>query len=601
MEDGKEKKRRKKVEFKKLKQLFDRISALKGKISLQKIFSFTVKLIMLCVIPMVIISFVITFISTKTVSGIMLDETEGALYLVAESVSQTYTNLYEGDYSQDKGGVVRKGDTKISKNTDLIDGLKESTDYDVSMDYGQMRLVTTFKKESGKRINGTKIDDDIYEKVQAGEPVFITDYTLNEGLYDIYYYPLVNSDGSVIGSIEVGRVAASQSGVVASQVKRIVVFTIILLALALVLIILITLNMSKAMKKSKDFLSGIVDGDLKAEPDVKLVKRKDEFGDIYRTSVKLQETLRNIVVDIKNSSDNLTNSANVLNAVAGSTGESVNGVLANVEEINNGADAQSSQSVEASENVLLINKEIEDVGAAVNAMAGYAQSMAEAEKASSAIIGELHVSSETTTASLEKALDEIGRLEDSVNAINEAVTLIQNIAEETDLLSLNASIEAARAGDAGRGFAVVAEQISKLASESSVSASKINDMIENVVNVATRASGFMEQVGVDMKSQQKKLDETETQYKAVADAVELSLESISDIKEKMSSLATSSDKIQGIVNELGTVSQSNVSSAVNTMEEARSMSDTVEELQNASKDLLTLSDRLGEMLVVFKM
>ena len=70
-------------------------------------------------------------------------------------MDETYTNLYEGDYTKDKGGKVRKGGTSISGETQLIDGLQEKTGFQVSFLYGNMRLITTLTKPEGGRINGT--------------------------------------------------------------------------------------------------------------------------------------------------------------------------------------------------------------------------------------------------------------------------------------------------------------------------------------------------------------------------------------------------------------------------------------------------------------
>lgn len=566
-----------------------------------RFFNFSAKLVALCVIPMLFVCIIITAKSTGTIKTILNQETENSLKIVAVSVSEAYENLYQGDYTRDKGGVVRKGDVKISKNNDLIDAIKEETGYEVSLTYGDMRLVTTLTKENGTRKNGISMDKEFFERIDTGEASYITGYEMEGNIYDLYYYPLKNSDGSTVGYIEVANIAASERGIVEKETRVILSYAVFFLLLASVLSLLISSRMSAAMKASKEYLAAIVDGDLGREYQDKYIKRDDELGDIYRTGVTLQENLRKIVNDIKNSSDNLKESAEGLILVAGNTSTNVDSVIGHVETINQGAGTQLEQSQEASDNVDIIHREIGSVSDAVGDMAEYAKQMSDAENASVEIIEELHEYSAATRKSLSRAVSEMGLMNDSVKGINEAVTLIQNIADETDLLSLNASIEAARAGDAGRGFAVVAEQISKLASESGNSAGRIEGMIENLLEITDKVVALMEQVNQDMNNQENKLNQTMEKYKAVDEAINRSLQNISDIESKMSSLSSSSERIEGIVGSLSQVSENNASSAQNTMDDARNMTHAMEELKCASADLQSLSDKLSDMLVIFKL
>lgn len=206
--------------------------------------------------------------------------------------------------------------------------------------------------------------------------------------------------------------------------------------------------------------------------------KKDELGDVYRISVKLQKTLRTIVTDIKDSADDLTASSNKLIKMAQDTQESVNDVYQAVGEISEGARNQADETTDANTNVVRIGEQIEYISDKVNSLTDYAGRMAEAEKASEEIMKELNSSNESTKESVLRVAEQIQDMNGAIQNITKAVSMIQDIADETDLLSLNASIEAARAGEAGRGFAVVAEQISKLADQSKRSATEIEQIIK---------------------------------------------------------------------------------------------------------------------------
>ena len=546
-------------------------------------FTISKKILALSLLPMIIVCALVATVGSRALEAGIEEQIEKALQIVGVSVDETYTNLYEGDYTRDKGGKVRKGGVAISGDTQLIDGLQEKTGFQVSFLYGNMRLITTLMKPEGGRINGTGLETEIYEQIQTGEPLFLKDCDISEVDYYVYYQPLINSDGSVIGAIEVATPVQGVQDTIHTQVKDIILIAVACVLVAAALVSVLSRSMVKTMKKTKHFLGRIVNGELDAEPDEKQCRKKDELGDVYRISVKLQKTLRTIVTDIKDSADDLTASSNKLIKMAQDTQESVNDVYQAVGEISEGARNQADETTDANTNVVRIGEQIEYISDKVNSLTDYAGRMAEAEKASEEIMKELNSSNESTKESVLRVAEQI-----------------QDIADETDLLSLNASIEAARAGEAGRGFAVVAEQISKLADQSKRSATEIEQIIKNIMESSDRMVEIMGEVEANMNHQQSKLEETGVKTAAVADGVENSLQHIGGIREKMDVLGQSGSAIRDVVEGLSAISEQNAASADSTMQAAHGMSDTMTELMNSSENLLALADKLEKVLDVFK-
>jgi len=559
------------------------------------------KLLAMCLLPMLIICIGITVFATKSLRTGIEAEIEKSLQIVATSVNETYTNLYKGDYSVSQSGRVTKGDAKISGETQLIDGLQAKTGFEVSMIFSTRRLITTLRNEKGARANGIEVDSEVMERIYQGKVVFQKKHELFGQLYYVYYQPLINSDGSVMGAIEVAMGASSVEELVQEQVTDIISFAVSLVGITAIFVALLSGAMVKTMQEIQSYLNQLVNGELGTKADKKLQKRNDELGDIYRISVKLQETLRKIVEDIKVSSDNLVESANQLASMSQNTRSTMDDVVGSMDEIWRGATNQAEHSTTANDNVLMISEQIDLIMEEVEQLTGLAARMDEDEKASEQIVEELSNSNEDTKRSIDRVEEQIAVMYQSIQGIKEAVGMIQAIADETDLLSLNASIEAARAGEAGKGFGVVAEQICKLADQSSKSASDIENIIEEFLSISDRMVDVMGEVKTNMEHQQGKLEETKEKYEKLSAGVECSLANIDNIKGKVSVLSDSRTAVRDNIEELAGISQKNADSSQGTMNAAKGVGSTMQNLEQASENLLRLSDVLKDCLVVFKM
>lgn len=566
-----------------------------------RLLTFSRKMLLLCLAPMMLICILITVFSRQSLTKSVENEIDNALKIVAISLDETYSNLYQGDYEQDKSGKIKKGDVSISGNTDLIDALKKRTNYDITLFFNGMRLVTTLRNDAGAPANGTLADSAIYEKIMRGKTVFLSNVELYGKEYYVLYQPLVNADGTIAGGIGVAKDATDVKKTIAAQTRRITLISIVLLVLAAVLIIFLTTRMVLVMKSTKHFLAKLAQGEFGADPKQKHMKRNDELGDIYRSSVRLQQELRKIVDNIKQSSESLINSANQLTGMAQSTRTTVDSVCDSMRGITDASVTQNEETTVAIGNVQGMANEIAYISNIMDSLTQHANQMSEAEQASETIIHQLNASNEETIDTITNVAEQINALHSSVESIQTAINMIQSIAEETDLLSLNANIEAARAGESGRGFSVVATQISKLADQSNSTAENVTDIIANIIAEADRMVEMMGDVKNKIHEQQEKLDDTMDKSSAVALGVNNSLRDIDTIRNKISVLSQSGDSIQDIVTNLASIAEQNESSTQATMDSALGMSDTMNSLENASESLKDMAHALDESLVRFKM
>ena len=566
-----------------------------------RLFNFSRRIIAMCTVPIILSCIIITSISTTRLKDSIEDEIKKSMRIATASINEVYTNLYEGDYSMSQSGTVSKGDTVISKDYDLVDAISEQTGFDVSMMFGNMRLLTTVKLPNGGRAIGTNTEQEIYDRVVAGKEVFIKDFKVGEKTCYAFYEPLKNSDGSVFGAVEISQEVTSINKTIQKQSNQLIMLSVAVLVVVCIGSVLISRKIVSKMMNTKKFLDRIIEGYLDETPHQKTFKSNDELGDVYRSSVKLQQTFNDMVSGIKELSDNLRVSADDLSEMAQSSTAAVKDVEGVVERISSGARSQADSTVDARNDISTINNQIEQIVREVDTMAEKAEEMSQKERESEMLIKELSDSSDDTKSSVSKAAEQINLMSNAVKEIMSAVELIQSIADETDLLSINANIEAARAGEAGKGFAVVAEQINKLAVQCNASSLDIQLMLDKISDITEKTVYVMDEVCVNMDIQQQKLEQTRSTYQVVSEGVEKSRENMGNIKDKIVVLNSSGTSISDSIDNLAYVSEENAKLTYDTINTVKDMNETMENVQSSSEELLNMAKELNNMMGSFKL
>jgi len=187
---------------------------------------------------------------------------------------------------------------------------------------------------------------------------------------------------------------------------------------------------------------------------------------------------------------------------------------------------------------------------------------------------------------VEKASGVIHRLESESESIGSVLDVIRGIAEQTNLLALNAAIEAARAGEQGRGFAVVADEVRTLAGRTQQSTSEIQEMIERL------QAGTGEAVQV-MSQSKEQVDKTVEQAQKAGDALSAITSSVSAINDMNTQIATASEE-QASVTEGVTENVNNINNV------ASQTSDGAEQISQATTNLVNISNQLDELVSQFK-
>lgn len=551
--------------------------------------------------PILILSVLLTTFTVETLKSVMKERTQEALHNISVSLMSTYEAMGDGDYTQDANGNIYKGTKLISDDFQAVDYIKEKTEEDATFFFGDTRVLTTIKKEDGSRAVGTKASDEVIQEVLIqGKEYFDSNVLVNGVPYYGYYLPLMNHDNSIVGMVFAGtpstEITAKINRTTNALIGIAVTVTVIFIFSTSALLWKITKNINRMMV----FTNQMADGDLTAELDERVIKRRDEIGRMGAATIKLQKSFQSIVGQIKDTANSLTVSANNVNEVADQSSCTTDEVSRAIEDISNGAMSQADETQEASNSIQQIGEQIGNIAEDVESLNKTAEQMSLAEKEATNIFTELGKSNERTMNAVERIAVQTDVTNHSAQEIKKAVDLITSIATETNLLSLNASIEAARAGDAGRGFAVVATQIQKLAEQSNQSAKAIEDIIMGLLNESEKTVQYMNEVKENISEQNHNLKETKERFDDVRTGIQESMKGIHGIKDKTNDLNEARKNIVDALQNLSAISEENAASSEETTASTEELNAMIVNLANFAKELKELADKLDNDVDVFK-
>lgn len=567
----------------------------------RKRFGIVARLLCMALIPTIIIGVYLTSYSSVLLKKGMETEVKDGLKGNAIAFITSYDSLYPGDYSVDGSGQLYKGEENITDQSILVDTMKEHTGVDITLFYGDTRMVTSIKDKEKNRIVGTKAVPKVVETVlNQGQEYFNPKVSVNGEAYYGFYTPLQNQDGTVIGMMFAGKPSNEVSIHIAMSIIKVVVVGLILMILSTISITYITKLISSALKGASSSVKVLAGGNLEGEIPTRALKRSDEIGEIAHSIKNLQGTMKTMIGGIQDSVVTLVQSAEELDQAANQTNSTTEEVTRAIEDISNGAMSQADEAENASHNMNTMGSLIEKMVEQVKKLDFHADKMNQAGTQASDIIEELNQSNIKTMDAIDRVASQTDTTNDSAQEIKQAIEIITAIAAETNLLSLNASIEAARAGDAGRGFAVVAEQIKKLAEQSNESANRIEEIIGELLHDAEKSVEIMEEVKVTMHEQREKVTHTKERFQEVNKGINASISSIEDIGNQTKQLDRYRSEVLDVIGNLSAIAQENAAATEETTASTEELHATISELAHAAKKLNELSEEIKTDIQFFQ-
>ncbi len=559
------------------------------------------KILAITIGPVLILGIITILFTVTMVKNSMMDETKDALKGTAAATLAAY-DQNTGDYLETSNGDIWKGSYNISKSENLVDRIKDNTGMDVTFFYGDKRIMTSAMDENGNRILKSKAGDVIVEKVLNGGEEYFSEAVSIEGTLNYGYFMPVYQNGSdtdIVGMVFVGTNKQDKDAVVMRLLGSIVAAVVAIMLVCLLVSTKLASTISRNIRTSIKTVEKIAAGDLNVQVNNKLLKSKDEIGDLSRVTITLRDAMQRTTLEINQNVQKLLEASSLLGTAADNTNGTMNKVRTAVNRIVENSTEQAENSKSTSEHMRLMGDNITETSAEVEALNSNAAFMHESsEKAAETLTNLQRINGEVEQI-IGEVQEQTNRTNDSVQQIYKATAFIASIAEETDLLSLNASIEAARAGENGKGFAVVAEQIKKLSEQSNQSSNEIEETAMMLSEDSQKAVEIMQKMQEIIMSQSESMKDTQKVVEEVVAQIANSMQSIQQIKETTEHLANVRNEVLQAVETLSNIAQDSVSGTKKTYEDTEEVVDTFKQVYMSAEQLREIADQLAGSVQYF--
>ena len=249
-------------------------------------------------IPLLFFGLVIMAIAYYQCTKTIYSEIEISLRNTVHNMNSLLDTAFPGDSSLVGDTALRlyKGEHDITTDYQLIDKVKQDTGLDITLFFENTRILTTICNSTGERIVGTAAADIVTKQVlQGGASCFYTNTMINGQKYFSYYAPVYNRDNGIAGMLAVIKPSQSVNTSIMQSMYPLLIADVVVMLIIAFCIFIYTKNFDTVLFKICSFLSDVSSGNLNAELDGNVLRRNDEFGDIARSAISMQSSLRRMV------------------------------------------------------------------------------------------------------------------------------------------------------------------------------------------------------------------------------------------------------------------------------------------------------------------
>lgn len=457
------------------------------------------------------------------------------------------------------------------------------------------------KEEEGKSKTQNNVvkesiykDQDFYKDALKSEKNSGKDYVRYNGKTYLFTYEKIGRSGIMLCSM------VPQSVIVA-QANSIRVLTLVMVIISCIIAMIVGTLISKGFSKSINLsikeLAKVSKGDLTVEF---RTNRRDEFALLYGSCNDMLANIRGLIMEVESVYDALSVSLNKVNTSSTTFSETTKDIQTSVHEIETGVGEQTESATDCLNEMDSLFTKINVVNDNTNEIGSIAASTQVAINSGLTSMDNLNAKTKSTTDITDSVIQTIKELSVHSKNIGQIVNSINDIAEETNLLSLNASIEAARAGAAGKGFSVVATQIRKLADQCLASAGKISNIVTEITEATTEAVNTAQTAEEIVDEQVEAVAATAHSFQTLKQHIEKLSEYLESIQSSSKDMEASGSSTLNSMENISAILEETLASVTSVANVTDKQSEALTSLDDASSQLMIRAERLGDAISKFK-
>ncbi|MBM7660333.1 methyl-accepting chemotaxis protein [Bacillus mesophilus] len=378
--------------------------------------------------------------------------------------------------------------------------------------------------------------------------------------------------------------------------------TLILTVLSIVLGIIIALVISRMLIKPiiqvVDRVKTIAKGDLTGK--LLEVKTKDEMATLSHSINEMVVNLRGLVHQVQETSDQVAATSEELTASAEQSSHASEEITSNIQELASGSEHQAKQVENASETINQMIASVTQVSANTDTVTATVDETAVKTKEGSQAINQSVNQMNEIANTVQNLSHVVKGLGEQSREIGEIVTVITGIADQTNLLALNAAIEAARAGEHGKGFAVVADEVRKLAEESAKSSKEIAQLVSTIQSETSKAITSMDSTIKEVDNGIETAKIAGDSFQHIREAINTVTGQVKEVSTAMKEMSAGTETVLQSIHAVAQIAEESAAGTQNVSASSEEQLASMEEITASATNLSHMAEELSRQIGRFK-